>query len=106
MLKRKPRRLLPVAMVVLLLAPAARAYESPSRLNEVARVYSLGVGEVRCPSRAEWDAYPADGALLVVGREGVQAAALDAARNLTQPRGQRSSHQFSAFHVWSMNLGR
>ena len=33
----------------------ARAYEVPSKLNEVAHVYSLGVGEVRCPSQAEWD---------------------------------------------------
>jgi hypothetical protein len=35
--------------------PSATAYEVPSKLNEVAHVYSLGVGEVRCPSRAEWD---------------------------------------------------
>jgi hypothetical protein len=43
----------------LVLAPAGRAYETPARLNEVARVYSLGVGEVRCSSLAEWgvDAY-------------------------------------------------
>ena len=45
------------AMCALLLAPAASAYDVPPRLNEVARVYSLGVGEVRCPSQAEWDAY-------------------------------------------------
>jgi len=45
------------AMGALLLAPAASAYDVPPRLNEVARVYSLGVGEVRCPSQAEWDAY-------------------------------------------------
>ena len=35
--------------------PKAAAYEAPSKLNEAARIYSLGVGEVRCPSRAEWD---------------------------------------------------
>lgn len=39
----------------LVLAANAAAYEVPSRLNEVARVYSLGMGEVRCPSAAEWD---------------------------------------------------
>jgi hypothetical protein len=40
------------------LAPGAPAYDTPSRLNDVARVYSLGVGEVRCPPQAEWDADP------------------------------------------------
>jgi hypothetical protein len=30
---------------------AARAADTPALLNEVARVYSLGVGEVRCPSQ-------------------------------------------------------
>lgn len=40
----------------LLASPTARAYDTPAKLTEVARVYSLGVGEVRCPSRAEWDA--------------------------------------------------
>jgi hypothetical protein len=43
-------------VVALVLVPSTSAYEAPSRLNEVAHVYSLGVGEVRCPSRAEWDA--------------------------------------------------
>jgi hypothetical protein len=42
-------------VVALVLVPCTRAYEAPSRLNEVAHVYSLGAGEVRCPSRAEWD---------------------------------------------------
>jgi hypothetical protein len=42
-------------VVALVLVPSTSAYEVPSRLNEVAHVYSLGVGEVRCPSRAEWD---------------------------------------------------
>lgn len=37
-------------------ASAARAYDAPQRLTDVARVYSLGVGEVRCPSVAEWNA--------------------------------------------------
>jgi hypothetical protein len=43
-------------IVALVLVPGATAVEVPSMLNEVARVYSLGVGEIRCPSRAEWDA--------------------------------------------------
>jgi ribosomal protein L39E len=43
----------------LVLAPVGRAYATPTRLNDVARFYSLGVGEVRCASAAEWgaDAY-------------------------------------------------
>jgi hypothetical protein len=40
-------------VLALALVPSATAYEVPSKLNEVAHVYSLGVGEVRCPSRAE-----------------------------------------------------
>jgi hypothetical protein len=39
-----------------LLAPAAPASDATSKLTEVARTYSLGVGEVRCPARAEWEA--------------------------------------------------
>jgi hypothetical protein len=47
--------LLAVALAVL--APTGTAAADPvARLSEVARVYSLGVGEVRCPSRAEWNA--------------------------------------------------
>lgn len=42
-------------VVALVLVPSVAAYEVPSDLNEVAHVYSLGVGEVRCPSQAEWD---------------------------------------------------
>jgi len=42
-------------VVALVLVPSATAYDVPSELNEVAHVYSLGVGDVRCPSRAEWD---------------------------------------------------
>jgi hypothetical protein len=41
-------------VVALVLVPSATAYEVPSKLNEVTHVYSLGVGEVRCPSREEW----------------------------------------------------
>ena len=44
------------ALIVLVFAPNAIAYETPRTLAEVAHVYSLGVGEVRCASRAEWDA--------------------------------------------------
>jgi hypothetical protein len=47
-----------VAVAVQLLASPAAAYETPTRLTEVAHYYSLGVGEVRCPSNAEWDADP------------------------------------------------
>jgi hypothetical protein len=45
-------------LLVLVLAPAGRAYETPATLNEVARYYSLGVGEVRCDELAEWEADP------------------------------------------------
>lgn len=41
--------------VALVLVRGAAAYEAPVRLNDVARVYSLGAGEVRCPSRDEWE---------------------------------------------------
>jgi hypothetical protein len=47
-----------LAVAVLLVVPPAAAYDTPTRLNEVAHFYSLGVGEVRCPSQAEWDADP------------------------------------------------
>jgi hypothetical protein len=47
-----------VAMAGVTQAAAARAAERLALLNEVARVYSLGVGEVRCPSQPEWDADP------------------------------------------------
>lgn len=43
-------------LVGLILAPVARAYDVPAKLNEVALHYSLGVGEMRCASPAEWDA--------------------------------------------------
>jgi hypothetical protein len=45
-----------VLLLGLVLAPVARAYETPAKLNDVARYYSLGVGEVRCASPPEWDA--------------------------------------------------
>ena len=45
-----------LALTLSVLAPAGAASSSVERLTEVARLYSLGVGEVRCPSRAEWDA--------------------------------------------------
>jgi hypothetical protein len=35
----------------------ASAYDVPACLNEVAHIYSLGIGEVRCPAQTEWDAY-------------------------------------------------
>ena len=43
-------------LAVLVLAPSVGAHETPARLQTVARVYSLAVGEVRCASEAEWDA--------------------------------------------------
>jgi hypothetical protein len=45
-------------VAVLSVAPSAAAHDTPARLNDVARVYSLEVGDVRCPSQAEWDADP------------------------------------------------
>jgi hypothetical protein len=51
------RRVILSAVAALLLVSNASAYDVPARLNEVAHVYSLGAGEVRCSSPAEWDAY-------------------------------------------------
>jgi hypothetical protein len=51
-----------LALVVALALPAGgwvatvNAYETEAKLTSVARVYSLGVGDVRCASRAEWEA--------------------------------------------------
>jgi len=45
-------------VAALAFASAAGAHDTPTRLNELARFYSLGVGEVRCLSHAEWDADP------------------------------------------------
>jgi hypothetical protein len=42
-------------VIALTLIPSATAYQVASTLNETAHVYSMGVGEVRCPLRAEWD---------------------------------------------------
>jgi hypothetical protein len=43
------------AIVGMFSAAAAPAADRPVLLNDVARVYSLGVGEVRCLLQAEWD---------------------------------------------------
>jgi hypothetical protein len=48
--------ILVVAVLALAGAAGAGAYERSARLNAVAAVYSLGVGEVRCPAPAEWNA--------------------------------------------------
>lgn len=57
---RRQRRyaVLAVALTVaaVVVAPTAPASDATAGLTEFARVYSLGVGEVRCPSRATWDA--------------------------------------------------
>jgi len=52
------RQLLPALLASVLavsLAPSAPAFDATDRLTAVAHVYSLGVGEVRCPARADWD---------------------------------------------------
>lgn len=54
---RPKRRLGLILTAFVLLSPSAQASETPARLNEVARFYSLGVGEVRCPTQGEWEAY-------------------------------------------------
>jgi hypothetical protein len=43
-------------LVALVSALGARAYDVPASLTRVAHVYSLGVGEVRCPTPGEWEA--------------------------------------------------
>lgn len=53
---RRVAAILAFAVVALAGAAGAGAYERGARVNDVASVYSLGVGEVRCPSQAEWDA--------------------------------------------------
>jgi len=45
-----------VAITSINQAAAARAGDTPALLNDVAHIYSLGVGEVRCASQLEWDA--------------------------------------------------
>jgi hypothetical protein len=45
-----------LAFAAVLFTPAAPASDGAAKLTDVARVYSLGVGEVRCPPRADWDA--------------------------------------------------
>jgi hypothetical protein len=52
-------RLVPLAVAAfaaLATVASVQAYERPPLLNEVAMVYSLSVGEVRCASEAEWNA--------------------------------------------------
>ena len=39
-----------VAVALAVLVPAGAASDPVARLTEVARVYSLGFGEVRCPT--------------------------------------------------------
>jgi hypothetical protein len=60
---RRPRTLATALGVVCVGAPVAFAGGAGAsavrvELTEVARVYSLGVGEVRCASPSEWDADP------------------------------------------------
>ncbi len=61
-LRATPRRLILLGAILLSLVLAlavtssATAYQVASTLNDAAHVYSIGVGEVRCPSQAEWDA--------------------------------------------------
>jgi hypothetical protein len=45
-------------LLSLALASAANAYDKPALLNQVARQYSLGAGEVRCASQPEWESDP------------------------------------------------
>lgn len=45
-----------LALSAVELAAAAPPPDAPTRLTEVARAYSRGVGEIRCPSQAAWDA--------------------------------------------------
>jgi hypothetical protein len=42
------------ALMGLCICATASGFDTPPRLNEVAHVYSLGVGEVRCPTDEEW----------------------------------------------------
>ena len=48
--------ILPLVLALVLLVPNATAHEAPVDLTDVAQAYSLGPGEVRCPSGAEWNA--------------------------------------------------
>jgi hypothetical protein len=41
-------------LAALALAPAALTYQQPPKLRDVAHVYSLGVGDVRCATATEW----------------------------------------------------
>ena len=46
--------LLPSLVLALTLISSAAAYQVATTLNETAHVYSMGAGEIRCPSPAEW----------------------------------------------------
>jgi hypothetical protein len=48
------RGLASVVLAALVLAGDAGGYDRPTKLNDVALAYSLGVGEIRCPSPREW----------------------------------------------------
>jgi hypothetical protein len=55
---RVPLKLLLAAALALSAVELAAATPPPdaTRLTEVARVYSRGIGEIRCPTPAAWDA--------------------------------------------------
>ena len=44
------------ALVACVLVPLGRGYEGHARLTAVAHVYSLGIGNVQCPTREQWNA--------------------------------------------------
>jgi hypothetical protein len=56
MSQRRAAVVIAFAVVALAGAAGARGHESLERLNAVAAVYSVGSGEVRCPSTDEWSA--------------------------------------------------
>lgn len=45
-----------VGLAALMLSGDARGDQRAALLDVVASVYSLGVGEIRCPSKTQWDA--------------------------------------------------
>jgi hypothetical protein len=53
---RAQSRIVLCLLVALVVVAKAAASDASSLIVEVARHYSLGVGDVRCPSRAEWEA--------------------------------------------------
>jgi hypothetical protein len=56
MSRGRPAAVVAFAVVALAFAGGAGAFERNAPINDVAAVYSLGIGEVRCPSTAEWNA--------------------------------------------------